>query len=557
VDLRVFLAAIGINILGLALPLVTLQVYDRIIANANYATLSLLWLGLAIALVLDAALRAVRSIISGWIGARYEHNLACSAVDRLLSAPLVAAEAVPPGELLDQLAAVDPLREFHINQGPLILIDLPFAALFLGVIWLISGPLALVPLGLLAVFGLVAVWNGRLLRTALHIRATLDERRFSFLIEAFSGVHSIKALGMEPMMARRYERLLDAAGGAAYRTSSLGGNAQAIGILFSQIATVATLLAGAWLVLDGRMTTGALAACTMLAGRALQPLLQALGIWTHFQSIRVARQRLGQLFRRPPAVEPASTAPENILGQIEFRNLHFGYDGESKLLAGANLVIRPGEAVAISGRNGSGKTTSLHLMAGILTPTEGQVLLDGRDLGDFDPSMLRRQIGLLPQQGNLFRGTMLQNMTFFRGAEVVDEALSLAGELGLDGFAARLPQGYQTRVADGPADALPGGVRQRIAIVRSLCQKPPIVLFDEANTSLDDESDEKLRELLKRLKGRVTLVLISYRPSIQAVADRVLRIENGLIVPVTKPAAGRAAARVTVAAKLRQSGAVA
>jgi ATP-binding cassette, subfamily C, bacterial LapB len=531
----VLVAAAAVNLLALALPLVTLQVYDRVLPYAAVDTLHALAALIVGALLLDGGLKAARAYVSGWAGARFEHRLAQASVDRLLAAPVTDIERVTPGEQLDRLAAVEPLREFHANQGPTILVDLPFAAVFLALLWLIGGPLVWVPLGLLGVFAALAVLSGSALRTAAAERATLDERRYSFLIEIFSGIHTIKALGLEPMMVRRYERLLDSAAMAAQRGSALGSHAQTIGGLFGQLATAGTVLVGAWAVTQGSLTIGALAACTMLAGRALQPLMKAMGVWTYFQSIRVARERLDRMLALP-AERPERVLPMGALsGDIKLENVTFAYGNGPPLFEGLDLAIRPGEAVAIVGGNGTGKSTLLSLIGGALKPTSGRVLHDDIDVQNREASSLRRQVAHLPQQGALFKGTILQNLTLFRTGAAADDAVRLAAALGLDRVVARQPQGFDTKVAHGAQDALPGGVRQRIAVIRALVGNPPIILFDEANVALDGDSDEKLRQLLVTYKGRRTMVLVSYRPSILKLADRVLKIEGGRLVAVARP----------------------
>jgi len=531
----VLVAAAAVNLLALALPLVTLQIYDRVLPYAAWDTLHALALMLVVAFLVDGGLKAARAYVAGWAGARFEHRLANATVDRLLAAPVSEIEKVAPGEQLDRLAAVEPLREFHANQGPGILVDLPFAAVFLGLLWLIGGAIVLVPLGLLAVFAALALLIGDALRRAAAGRATLEERRYSFLIEIFSGIHTIKALGFEPMMVRRYERLLDSAAIAAQRNAALGGHAQSLGGLFGQLATAGTVLVGAAMVIGGELTVGGLAACTMLAGRALQPLMKAMGVWTYFQSIRVARDRLNAMLALAPERAAELPAIGALEGRIRLDRVSFAYPGGAPLFDGIDLELGPGETVAIVGGNGTGKSTLLNLIGGTLAPTSGRVLHDGVDVLARNASSLRRQIAHLPQQGALFKGTILQNLTQFRTGAAADDAVRLATALGLDQPIARQPQGFETKVAHGAQDALPGGVRQRIAVIRALVGSPPVILFDEANVALDGDSDEKLRQLLASYKGRRTMVLVSYRPSILKLADRVLKIEGGRLVAMARP----------------------
>lgn len=546
-DPAVLAATVVVNLLALALPVVLLQVYDRIIPNASVDTLLLLVGGLVVAFAMDAALRMARAALAGWAGARYEFQVGSDAVDRILHADQAAAGDAAVGVNLDRLAAIDQLRDFYANQGATVLVDLPFALLFLGLMWLISGPLVLVPVIGLGLFGLLALRIGQRLRRALSERAVIDDRRMSFIIEILNGVHTLKALAMETLMVRRYERLMNGVAQEVYRTSLLSGTAQTIGSSFMQVVSFAVASIGSLLVLSEAMTVGGLAACTMLAGRALQPMLRAMGMWTHFQAIRVAQDRLDAIFATPLAPGADGAMLSIAAGSLSLTGVEFAYRSDAPVLRGIDLEIAPGECVGISGGNGVGKSTLLSVMAGILAPSAGGIAVDGQALACAERASYARQIGFLPQHCTLFHGTLLENLTMFRGRQHVADALRLAGELGLDEYIARLPQGYDTLVDSSSHDQLPGGVRQRIAIIRALIDKPKIVLFDEANTALDHASDLRLKELLRRLRGHVTIVMVSYRPSLLDLADRRFELVDGRLVPWSRPQARTPSAAETPA----------
>jgi ATP-binding cassette subfamily C protein LapB len=526
-DMPIIAATLVINLLSLALPAVLLQVYDRIVPNNSVDTLYLLIIGLAICFVLDAVLRSARAALAGWSGARYEFRIGVAAVERVLHGDPRAVENASVGVHLDRLSAIDQLRDFYANQGATVLVDLPFVFLFLGFIAVIGGNLVLVPIVLMVIFGWAALRTGARLRDALTSRGVIDDRRMSFIIEVLTGAHTMKALAMETLMIRRYERLMNSAAQEVYRTAILSNVAQNLGAVFTQIASFAVAAFGAMSVLDNTMTLGSLAACTMLAGRAMQPMLRAMGIWTQFQSIRVAHERLANLFDMPMEAGYGARPITVDKGTIAFDNVHFSYDGRREVYGGLSLAIGAGECVGISGGNGAGKSTLVALMAGLQMPNSGVVRLDGHDLRGVDRRSYVRAIGYLPQHCTLFTGTILDNLVMFRGRKYHDEALRLAGELGLDEYIARMPHGYETRIDSSAHDQLPGGVRQRIAVVRALVEKPRVILFDEANTALDQQSDAKLRRLLETLRGKTTMVLVSYRPSLLELADRRFELIKG------------------------------
>lgn len=545
-DPTILAATVVINLLSLALPVVLLQVYDRIIPNQGFDTLTLLVIGLGVAFILDAVTRSARAALAGWSGARYEFAIGAAAVARLLRADPRSAEADSVGVNLDRLSAIDQLRDFYANQGATVLVDMPFVVLFLLLVWLIGGPVVLIPLALMIAFAVAALVTGRRLRAALTARGTIDDRRMSFVIELLTGIHTVKAMAMETLMVRRYERLMNSAAQEMHRTAWLSGIAQNLGVGFTQVTSIAVAAGGSLLVLDERLSVGGLAACTMLAGRALQPMLRAMGIWTHFQAIRIAHARLQMIFALP--TEPGYGGAPIVVreGAVRLEDVHFSYDGKRPVLAGLDLDVRAGECIGVSGGNGAGKSTLLALIGGLRTPDRGAISIDGQNLAGADRRSLSELVGYLPQHCMLFHGSILDNLVMFRGRAYVDEALRLAGELGLDEYVARMPLGYETMIDSSAHDQLPGGVRQRVAVIRALVQKPRIILFDEANTALDIASDALLKNLLRRLRGETTMVLVSYRPSLLELADRRFEITGGILVP-----------RIPEAQRARPMGAVA
>jgi ATP-binding cassette subfamily C protein LapB len=528
------LASTFINLLGLAMPLTLLQVYDRIIPNSSASTLILLISGVGAALLLEMLLRMGRSYVSGWMGARFEHMAGCAAMERLLSANINDFERTGTGVHLERMNALGPLKEFYAGQAVQVLCDLPFALLFLAGVAYLAGHLVVLPVVIIVLFSVAAALVGRRLRSSLEARMLADDRRYSFVIEVLGGVHTVKGLAMEEQMLRRYERLQEACAEADYNVARHSSSANGVGALFNQLTLFLVVGYGSTFVIDGVLTVGGLAACTMLAGRAMQPLQRAVGIWTRFQAVTLARERLRQLFEMKPEAPAGLPKLPPVRGALRLDNVTFSYgknrDGEPlpPVLREVNFDIRPGEAVGITGGNASGKTTLLYLMNGCLRPTSGRALVDGNDIAEHDPISVRGQVAYLPQQGVLFNGTLLENVTMFR-EDRAQAALDIAKLLGLDNVVAHMPMGYDSKVGEGAGDSIPRGIRQRIAIARGLVDKPRILLFDEANTAMDGVGDAMLKSLLERLKGRVTLVLVTPRPSLLGLADRIFDIKDGTV----------------------------
>jgi ATP-binding cassette subfamily C protein LapB len=527
----VLAASFTLNLLALVMPIVILQTYDRIVPNNSRDTLLLLVVFVAGALVLDAFLRLGRTYVTGWAAARFEHRLGCSMARRLLSADLASFEHSAAGVHLDRMTAIDRLRDFYCGQSILVMVDLPFAFLFLGLIAYLAGALALVPLGVLIAFAVLAWKLGQHLRVAIENRSEVDDRRYNFIIELLTGIHTVKALGMEAQMVRRYERLQESSAASGIEVNMLSGRAQSLGALFSNLTMVLTAGIGCLWVINGELTTGGLAASSLLAGRSLQPLLRAMGLWTQFQNVEVARGRVAEAMATPAEAPANLPALPPVDGALQLQKVHFAYDADGPdLFRGVDLSVPAGGAVGIRGANGIGKSTLLRLIMRLYLPTQGRITIDGHDLTEFDPASIREQVVYLPQQSVLFQGTIMDNLTGFRGDEAIEPALDMAIKLGLDSVIARLPDGYQSRVGESGADALPGGIRQRIAIAHALARNPKVVLFDEANSYLDAAGDAMLRGVLEEMKGRTTLVLVSHRPSLLQLADELYEIKDGQLI---------------------------
>lgn len=531
----VWLSSLAINLLALGLPMVILQVYDRILPNEALGTFALLLSGLAVVLVLDATLKIARAHVVGWAAAQFEHRTATELVGRFMYAGPADIERAPPGVHLDRLQAIDTLREFYGGQSRLLLVDLPFLFIFLGLIFVIGGPVVLVPLAMIAVLAVVSLLAGRALKERQAQRAELDDRRYSFIIEALSGIQTIKSMAMEPQMQRRYERLQSTGAGSAYKSIVLGNVVQTLGGIISNLTMILIVSAGALLVINGTLSVGGLAACTLLGGRALQPLLKGMSVWTQIQSLDVARAQVAELQEMDAAPVSEPVRIEGLKGNVAFRDVTFRYearegaeDGEGDaLLDKFSLIVKPGEMLGLTGPEGDGKSTLLKLIMGELKAGSGQVLID-----DFDASGERRDdlaldIAYMPATATLFSGTILENLTMFRQGDAIDRAREAAQMIGLEEDIHRLPQGYDTEVSQGISDELPGGMMQRIVIARALARDARILLFDEANAGLDRKADTQLMDALSQLKGKITIIAVSHRPSLIRLADRVISIRKG------------------------------
>ena len=523
----ILLSSFVLNILGLVLPLSLLHIYDRILPNKSTGTMTLLLLGVMGALLMETILNYCRSYITGWIGVRFEHRAACLGLERMLSTSLHEFEKEGAGIHVERINALGTVRDFYAGQALLAVFDLPFCVVYLALVGFLGGWTMMVPLLLLAGFVYCANLAGRKLRLALEDRTLSDDRRFNFLIEMLDGIHSVKSMSIEAQMVRRYERLQEACALGNYDVALENANAIGVSSFFNQTTAVAVAAVGSIFVIHGDMTTGALAACSMLAGRAMVPLQKSLGVWTRFQSFLLAHDRIEELFALPTESSGQLPPMPQAKGRLTLDHVSFRFSEKTPwVVDDLSIEVAEDECVGIIGNNGSGKSTLLALMQGALQPTSGRVLVDGVDVLSYDPASVREQIAHLPQTGILFHGTILENLTMFRPA-LNEQALDTAGLLGLDEVVSTMPMGYETLVGSGADDPLPRGIRQRIVIARGLVDNPRYILFDEANSSVDGMGDHLLRLWLERVKGKRTLVLVTHRPSLLTLADRVFDFQDG------------------------------
>lgn len=530
----VLLASLAINLLALALPTVILQVYDRIIPNQAYSTFTLLICGMLVVVFLDSVLKIFRSKILSWEAARFDHKKSLKAMNKILDMNTTDFQKYPPGYYLDKMHALEQVQEFYSGQSLLLAMDFPFVLLFLALIYAIAGTLVFIPLTLLLLFIIVSFITGRKLRKALDTKSSMEDRRQNFVIETLQGIHTIKSMAMEPFMIRRYERLQEQSADSVYELAKINSMVSGIGATFSQLATISFVSIGSLFVINGQLSIGAIAAGTMLSSRAMQPGMKAMGLWTQFQGISLAYAKVQQLFNFANETSGTNKPKHGVKGELCLHNVSFQYDNHNrKLLDEVNLTINPGESIGISGSNGAGKSTTISLMSGYREPTEGYISLDGIPLDEWDIEYLREQVGIVPQRGILFEGTILENMTLYREGDTVEQALELAKLLGLEEIIARLPAGLDTQVGGAAVDTLSEGVRQKIIMVRSLVGHPKLILLDDANANFDIKNDNKLLTLLKKFKGDRTMVIVSHRPSFLRMCDRQYILKDGKFIEQT------------------------
>jgi ATP-binding cassette subfamily B protein len=533
-DLRRVLPGLGLscfltNILALALPLGILQIVDRVVINQSIETLLFLVIGIVLALIMQVILRTANGLITSWLGTRFEHRTSVAALERLMHVPLQRYQQEEPGVHAERILASSKVAEFYSGEALLVLFDFPFVAVFLWLIYILGGILVAVPTLLLLLFALVIYHYGDWMHKQVEQRNVLDDRRFGFLAEVLSGIHSVKTMSMESLLLRRYERLQETSanlGEVLNRGNSLAAN---LGSVFSKLMIVGVVATSAWLVINGQMTPGSLAACMMLSVRTLRPLRRGLQVWMRYQSFVAAHKRLNEVINMPYEDDSGKPEMPTVEQGLELRNVTLTHDGGDVLFRGLSLSVKAGESIAIRGGSGSGKTSLLSLMSGFTRPNSGEILVDGLPLSNYTEDSIHKEIALLPQTGTIISGNILENLTMF-DTTLNKEALRLAEKLGLGRVVSGMKLGYETPLGGGIGETLPAGVSQIITIIRGLVRNPSVILFDEANISLDMLGDQLLCEYLAEQRGKCTLVMVTHRPSMFSLVDKVYTLDNGRLV---------------------------
>jgi ATP-binding cassette subfamily C protein LapB len=523
--LDTLLASAVLNLAALALPVLMLQLYDRIIPNAAYGTLAALLAGVGVAIVLEATLRHARATIAAWVAAQEEHRLSRAALARLLRAD--PRHAAPPGVLADGMAAIAEWRSHRTGQLAYTLADLPFALVYLGFLAWLSPLLAATALlaglpGLLAALAFAPA-----AARAIADRTAAETNRHGLTVEVVTAIEPLKAMAAEAPMLRRHERLVAAAASAGRRTAFAVQLCQALAAAGSQAVVAGVALVGAWLVMQDRISGGALAAAILLASRGMEPIARLVAGTPAMARARAARGRIAALLATPQQRQDGAAIGE--VQEIALERIGIAQPRGGLLLRNVSFRLRVGECVALRGPGGSGKTRLLLAIAGLMPPETGRMTIDGQARETLDEMALRQQIALLPQRPVLIPGRVIDNLTRF-DPDFEEAALQLASELGLDSYFERLPAGYATVVGRGEGQDLPPSVAARVAVVRALVGRPRVILFDDANASQDRDGDLRMRTLITRLKPEVAILLVTERPDWLALADRRYRLQDGQLL---------------------------
>lgn len=531
------LASLFVQVFALFSPLVFMIVIDKVLGNNSLSTLDVLVLALIVVSFFEILLNALRTYLLSHTAHRIDLTLGIRVFKHLLTLPLAYFENRRVGDTIARLRELEGVRQFITGSGLMLLLDLLFLVVFLLVMLLFSpfltGLVALtLPLLFLSSFVLSPI-----LRDRLEDRYTTNAENHSFLVETLSGMATIKATAAEARIQEKWEEKLT----HHVKNAFAGGNyANLIGqitAIVSKCLSVLLLWFGAREVLHGNLTVGQLIAFNMISARVVAPILRLSSIWKEFQQTRISVSRLADIFDCPaePGFSPRKVALPDIAGRVVFDRVFFRYHPQGhEVLSEVSFTVEPGEVVGIVGSTGSGKTTVAKLLQRLYVPERGRILIDGIDLAGVDGTWLRRQLGVVVQDGMLFNATIRDNITLNAPHLELDEVIAAARLTGAHDFILELPQGYDTPVGERGI-ALSTGQRQRLAITRALAGNPRMLIFDEATSSLDSESELILQNNMQEICRGRTVFIIAHRLSTVRHAHRIITIERGRVVENDRP----------------------
>ncbi len=521
------LSSFLINMLGLVFPICVLQFYDRVIPHKSNGTLVAMVCIILVAIVFETILKVMRAYVSSWSSARFTFNMGEKLFDRLLYADLSQFEHNIAGVYLDKFNSAESIREYYCGQNLIMLVDLPFIFIYLGLMFFISPYIALVPTIIMVYMLIVGVHSSNQAFKSLENKTDMSEIKSKFLIEMLAGIHTIKSLGMEEQFLRRYERLHQREITGNYELIQKMSESSRSGQLYSQLAVILTVTAGAIVVINHMVSVGGLAASILLTGKLMLPVTKLITYIEKKKQLSIAKNDLKFINAFAPEYAPGLQKIEGFFGEIKLENISFKYPNSEKyIFRDVNLHVMPNETVIIHGAAFSGKSTLMLIMSSLYKATEGKVLIDDLDISNIDLDDYRHHIAYMSERGELFNGTILENLTLFEPDKYATEAKEIAKVLGLHDIIEAMPQAYDTVVGTGTVDLLSKGHKQMILIIRTLIDKPKLILFDEANLALDIDSDIKLRKYLMSLKGKCTLILSTHRPSLIEMADKHYKLED-------------------------------
>lgn len=531
---RLLLEVLGVSLIlqifGLVSPLIFQVVMDKVLVNRAYNTLAVVGIALFVSSTFEVLLTGLRNFTFSHTTNRIDVELGARLFRHLVALPLPYFAARRVGDTVARVRELENIRNFLTGQALTAVIDLVFSIVFIGVMCVYSVWLTLIVVASLPLYAAVSAMLVPTLRQRLNEKFARGADNQSFLVETISSIETVKAMAVEPQFIKRWETQLAAYVASGFRVTALGNIGQQLIQFVGKLVTLATLLLGAKLVIDGRLTVGQLVAFNMMSQHVASPVLRLAQLWQDFQQIGISMGRLGDILNTRNELPQSRQALPAVSGNIRFENIRFRYRADGPpILNDISLDVRAGEVIGIVGRSGSGKSTLTKLLQRLYLPEQGTVRIDGIDLALADPAWLRRQVGVVLQENALFNRSIRENIALTDPGAPLELVMQVAKLAGAHDFICELPQAYDTPVEEHGGN-LSGGQRQRLAIARALLTNPRILIFDEATSALDFETERVIQNNMRAICAGRTVIIIAHRLSAVRHATQIIAMDKGRIV---------------------------
>ena len=527
----VILGSVIINLLAVALPIFTMNVYDRVIPNRADASLWVLAIGVVLAFALEFALRKARTNVLDDISRDLDMDLSQKIYSRVMSTPM-AAKAGHTGNLVARVGEYAIVRDFFASTTVVLVVDVFFLFIFVAFIAIIAGPLAIIPVVAIAAMALLGLRLQRKVSDAAKDAQADYGLQQTQLVESIAGMETLKSIAGEGEMMGRWRRLSDMSSRSQKRLREVNATAIGAATSFQQFSTIALIVGGYYLFDAGVITMGAIIAIVMLSSRALAPAGQLAYLLTRWRQARETLSSLEELWEQPDERRMGSTSlpPTVRNANIELQGVDFAYPGSTvPSLKGINLKITPGERIAIIGRVAAGKSTLGRILSGLFEPTEGAMLVDGIDSRQYRPHDLRKAFRFVAQDSNLFSGTIKDNLGLAAGRANEEQMIAALRQVGADRFLSRDAGGFDRAVGE-QGRQLSGGQRNFLALARAFLTPAHLLFLDEPTGAMDSQTEKMFIESLSHsLTVGQTLVVATHRPALFALCDRVIVLDDGRI----------------------------
>ncbi|PSW20759.1 type I secretion system permease/ATPase [Photobacterium sanctipauli] len=539
----VFIASILLNLFAVALPLFTRLVYDKIVPNQAFDSLWVLVSGMAVILCFDLLLKVLRNYFIDIAGKKSDILMSSAIYSKAIS---LKSAARPPsvGAFARHLQEFEAIRELFTSSTIAAAIDLPFALFFILVIWLIAGPLVIIPIAAVLILIVYSLIVQKPLQTSIEEGSKLASQKQANLVESLFGFETVKLFNASSQFQYKWEQAVAHMANWGIKSRRLTDSVGSVASTTQQGVSIAVIVFGVYLIAAGELSVGGLIATSMLTSRAIAPMVQLSQLSTRYQQAKSAMGIINQLMASPSELNPQQgyLSSVSLSGAICCDHLSFSYPSSSaplqgakdtssstKALDGISLTIQPGEKVAIIGKIGSGKSTLLRLIMGLYPPTDGAIRLNNTDIHQFNPVDIRHQIGCVPQDIVLFFGSIRDNIILGQ-PQASEQAIQRACEQsGVSHFIQHEPSGLNRQIGEN-GNQLSGGQKQAIAIARALVSQPNILLLDEPTSSMDNRAEQHFKRYLTSLDKHHTLLLFSHKSSMLEVVDRIIVLDRGKVV---------------------------